>query len=500
MKLKARLYPIESGRPVVVLNDEDAKDLAVYVTGRVRVTHEDRSITAIADTTASMVSEGEIGIFDDVRQILGVCEHCELEVTEATRPNSVEFIKRKVDGFTLNESEIRAIIQDIVDNNLSSVELTAFVTGGYIKGYTMDEIVAMTKAIVETGQTIDFGDNIVDKHSIGGVAGNRTTLLVVPIIAAAGLIIPKTSSRAITSPAGTADTMEVLAPVEFDTEGLKEIVNKTGGCVVWGGSVNLAPADDKIIKVEYPLSLDAEGHMLASVMAKKRSVGSDYIIIDIPVGRGAKVVSTERANDLAHKFIELGKRLGVSVECLITDGSAPIGYGIGPALEARDALNALDNKGPVDLIEKSLDLAGTLLELSGKVVSGKGRGVAEKILRSGKAKEKMMAIIEAQGGDPDVKPEDIEIAANKVTIISEHKGRVRYIDNRLISAVARAAGAPRTKSAGIQLHIGVGDSIEVGDPMFTIYSASKGKLKEASDLTYKLAPIRVGSIISDVIR
>lgn len=500
MKLKARLYLIESGKPVVVLNEEDAKELGVYATGRVRITHQDKSITAIADTTSSFVAEGEIAIFEDVRKILNVCEHCELDVTEADRPHSVEFIKKKIDGYTLNEAELRAIIQDVVDNNLSSVELTAFVTAGYVKGYTMDEIVAMTKAMVETGQVIDFGDNIVDKHSIGGVAGNRTTLLVVPIIAAAGLIIPKTSSRAITSPAGTADTMEVLAPVEFDIEELKRIVNKTNGCIVWGGSVNLAPADDKIIKVEYPLSIDAEGHMLASVMAKKRSVGSDYIIIDIPVGKGAKVVSTERANDLAHKFIELGKRLGVSVECLITDGSAPIGFGIGPALEARDVLLALDNKGPVDLVEKSLDLAGMLLEVSGKVVGGKGRSVAEKILRSGKAKAKMMEIIEAQGGDPKIRYDDIELASNKVTIISEHKGRVRHIDNKLISSIARLAGAPRNKSAGIYLHVGVGDTVDVGDPLFTIYSASKSKLKEASDLTYRMPPIRVGSIISDVIR
>ncbi|MBN2014804.1 MAG: AMP phosphorylase [Candidatus Altiarchaeota archaeon] len=500
MKLRARLYPIESGRPVVVLNEEDAKDLGVYVTGRVRISHEERSINAIVDTTTSFVKEGEIAVFEEVRGILDVCEDCELTVAETTRLHSVEFIKKKMDGYTLNEHEIHTIIQDVVDNNLSNIELTAFVAAGYVKGYTMDEIVALTKAMVDTGQTIDFGDDIVDKHSVGGVAGNRTTMLVVPIAASAGLIIPKTSSRAITSPSGTADTMEVLAQVEFDIDGLKEIVNKTNGCIVWGGAVNLAPADDRIIRVEYPLSIDAEGHMLASVMAKKRSVGSDYIIIDIPVGRGTKVVSTERASDIAHKFIELGKRLGVAVECLITDGSSPIGSGIGPALEAKDVLYALDNQGPIDLIDKSLDLSGILLELSGKVVQGKGREVAEKILRSGKAKEKMKEIIEAQGGNPEVKPEDIEIAKKKMTIISEHKGRVRYIDNKLISAIARAAGAPRVKSAGLYLHTSIGDKIDVGDPLFTIYSTSKGRLKEASDLAYKLAPIRVGSIISDVIR
>jgi len=500
MKLKARLYPIEANRPIVVMNEEDARDLGVFVSGRVKISYKDRGVTAIVDTTTSFVKEGEIGIFEDVRKLLNVSEGSNLEVNETTRPHSVEFIKKKVDGYTLNGDEIMAIIQDIVDNNLSNIELSAFVTAGYVKGYTMDETVALTKAMVETGQQIDFGNNIVDKHSIGGVAGNRTTMLIVPIIASTGLIIPKTSSRAITSPSGTADTMEVLAGVEFDIDELKEIVNKTNGCIVWGGSVNLAPADDRIIRVEYPLSIDAEGHMLASVMAKKRSVGSDYIIIDIPVGRGSKVISIDRANNLAHKFIELGRRLNISVECLITDGSSPIGSGIGPALEARDVLSALDNKGPIDLIDKSLDLAGTLLELSGKVVRGKGRGIAEHILRSGKAKEKMMEIIEAQGGDPDVKPEDIEISKKKVTITSEHKGMVRYIDNKLISLIARASGAPRMKSAGLYLHVKTGDSIDVGDPLFTIYSSTKSRLKEASRLAHELSPIRVGSIISDIIR
>ncbi len=263
---------------------------------------------------------------------------------------------------------------------------------------------------------------------------------------------------------------------------------------------NLAPADDKIIKVEYPLSIDAEGNMLASVMAKKRSVGSDYIIIDIPVGRGAKVVSSEKARDFAHKFIELGKRLGVSVECLITDGSSPIGNGIGPALEARDVLLALENKGPRDLIEKSLDLSGILLEISGKAIQGKGRDLAEQILVSGKARDKMLQIIAAQGGNPEIKPEDIELAKKELTIMSEHKGRVRYIDNKIISAIARAAGAPRTKSAGLYLHTRVGLEVAVGDPLFTIYSNSSTKLKEASDLAYNLSPVNVGSIISDIIR
>jgi len=408
MKFTIKNWPIEAGKPIVILNQEDAKELGLYVSDRVEISYNGSSATAPVDITETFVPDGVIAVSKEVVDILGVDEGVQVDVHITRRPISIEFIRKKIHGEALSASEIKSIIHDIVANNLSDIELSAFVTAGYINGYSMDEVVELTNSMVETGQQINFGDNIVDKHCIGGVAGNRTTLVIVPIIAAAGLTIPKTSSRAITSPAGTADTMEVLAHVEFRIDDLKDIVNKVGGCIIWGGALNLAPADDKIIRAEYPLSIDPEGQVLASVMAKKKSVGSDYVLVDIPVGKGAKIENNDTAAKLAQKFIELGKRLGIYVECIITDGSAPIGAGIGPALEARDCLLVLDNKGPIELMNKSLDLAGILLELSGSVKRNHGRSAAEKLLTSGRAKKKMMEIIEAQGGDPNVMPDDIK--------------------------------------------------------------------------------------------
>ncbi len=495
MKSKVKLYPIESGKPIVLLNDEDSRELGVYMSGRVEISFNGNIVTAIVNTTKSFVKEGEIGIFEDVQKVLKVKNGDEVRIKPTTRLKSVEFIRKKIMGSDLHGHEIKEIINDVVENKLSDIELSAFVTGGYIHGYSMDEVVALTNAIVETGQQIDFGNDIVDKHCIGGVAGNRTTMIIVPIIAAAGLTIPKTSSRAITSPAGTADTMEVLANVQFDVDEIKEIITKTHGCIVWGGSVNLAPADDKIIRIEYPLSIDCEGHILASVMAKKKSIGSDYVIIDIPVGRGSKILDIDKARSFANKFIELGNRLDISVDCLITDGSSPIGNGIGPALEARDILLSLENKGPRNLINKSLDLAGILLELSGKVERGGGRDIAENILLSGKANKKMREIIGAQGGDPEISPHDIEIGRREYVITANHKGDVKYIDNKSISQIARAAGAPKIKSAGIYLHVRVGDSVIVGDPLFTLYSTDDDRLNDAVRMTNKLNPIQIGGVI-----
>jgi len=442
MKFTIKNWPIEAGKPIVILNQEDAKELGLYVSDRVEISYNGSSATAPVDITETFVPDGVIAVSKEVVDILGVDEGVQVDVHITRRPISIEFIRKKIHGEALSASEIKSIIHDIVANNLSDIELSAFVTAGYINGYSMDEVVELTNSMVETGQQINFGDNIVDKHCIGGVAGNRTTLVIVPIIAAAGLTIPKTSSRAITSPAGTADTMEVLAHVEFRIDDLKDIVNKVGGCIIWGGALNLAPADDKIIRAEYPLSIDPEGQVLASVMAKKKSVGSDYVLVDIPVGKGAKIENNDTAAKLAQKFIELGKRLGIYVECIITDGSAPIGAGIGPALEARDCLLVLDNKGPIELMNKSLDLAGILLELSGSVKRNHGRSAAEKLLTSGRAKKKMMEIIEAQGGDPNVMPDDIKTGDKRQTVKSGCKGRIRFIDNKKISQVAggRAQG------------------------------------------------------------
>jgi len=500
MKFKVETYAIEAGRPIVIMNFEDAKELGVYVSDRIEISFNGHKTVALIDLTRSLIKEGSIGVSEDVMDLLNVEEGDKVDVRPTQRPESVEYIKKKIKGCVLQKNEIRTIMHDIVGNKLSDIELSAFVTAGYINGYNMDEIVALTNAMVETGQQIDFGDDIVDKHCIGGVAGNRTTLLIVPIIAAAGLTIPKTSSRAITSPSGTADTMEVLAKVEFRIDELKDIVNRIGACIIWGGALNLAPADDRIIRAEYPLSIDPEGQVLASVMAKKKSVGSDYVLIDIPVGKGAKITEMDTANNMAKKFIELGKRLGMYVECLITDGSAPIGAGIGPALEARDCLAALQNKGPIDLINKSLDLSGILLELSGKIRKNRGRETAEKILSTGKADKKMREIIEAQGGDPKIKPEDIELGKKTHTVKAENKGDVRCIDNKRISQVARSTGAPKDASAGVYLHVKVGDRVKVGSPLFTIYAKNSSKLEGAVRLTEQLQPIMIGGVILNTLK
>ena len=307
-------------------------------------------------------------------------------------------------------------------------------------------------------------------------------MIVVPIVAAAGYTIPKTSSRAITSPAGTADTMECLAKVEMPEAKIRQVVKKTGACIVHGGSVNLAPADDKIIEVEHPLSIDAEGQLLASVMAKKHSVSANHVLIDIPMGKSVKARNRKEAAHLKKMFELIGKKLGMQVKVVITDGSAPIGNGIGPLLEAEDVMAVLRNDplAPRDLKEKSLMLAGQLLELVCACGKGGGLKMAIEILESGKALQKMNDIIDAQG--KQVKP---ELGKHRYPVYSGKAGRIVEIDNDIIAKVARIAGAPTDKGAGLYLSKKIHDSVKKSDLLYTIYAMNEFKLGLAKDFLRK---------------
>ena len=334
---------------------------------------------------------------------------------------------------------------------------------------------------------VKYGDRLkiksyplIDKHCIGGIPGNRTTMIIVPIIAAAGYTIPKTSSRSITSPSGTADTMEVFSPVSFPISKMKSIINKAKGCIIWGGSLNLAPADDKIINVEKPLEIDAESQLLASIMAKKYSVSSSHILIDIPVGTDAKVKNKKKALDMKKKFEMIGKKLGKKIKVILTDGSQPVGNGIGPALEARDVLWVLrqDSKRPRDLEKKSLMMVSKIFEMVG---DKNGYLKALSILKSGKAYDKFIEIIKLQGGK-EIIPDDIVLGKYCCNLISPKSGTIKDIDNLKISRIARVAGAPVVKSAGLYLYCHKGSKVKKGDILLTVYTESKEKLKHAREV------------------
>lgn len=494
-RLKAKIIDFETGgAPVVSINQNFANKNDFHGMDRAFIRADGKSVVASINLSEKLINMDEIGIFEDVQKKLGIKDGDPVEITPIGKPDSIKFIRKKMDREELFDKEIRSIIQDIVDEKLTEVELAAFVSATYMGNLSMGEIESLTRSIVETGRRLKIKKRIIaDKHCIGGIPGNRTTMVLVPIIASLGITIPKTSSRSITSPAGTADTMEALCSVSFSIEELTEIVNKTNGCVVWGGAINLAAADDKLIKVRHPLSIDPEGLMLASVMAKKYAVGATHVVFDLPIGDEAKLQSLGEARHLEREFQKLAEKLKINVDTIITDGNDPIGHGIGVNLEARDVLWLLkkDKRAPMDLRKKSVLLAGKLLELCGAAKSGEGENMAEHQIESGAAYKKMMEIIEAQSGNPKIKPEDLAVGEFTCDYSAEKKGTIKHLSNKALSKIARAAGAPVDNASGIMVHKKYGQQVRQGEKIFTVYAKSERNIERAIVLMKELNPVVV---------
>lgn len=477
MKLKIKKFNLLTGRPVCILNIETAKKLSFHVGQRIQIARNLKKIISVVDTIEGVLKKNEIAVSEEIAEALHLKPGRIVEVQIADSPHSIELIKEKLKGRRLEEKEIYEIIENIANNALTEVEVAFFVSAVFEEGMSLKETEYLTKAMIKTGNKMQFKGKVVDKHSVGGIAGNRTTPIVVSICVSTGLIMPKTSSRAITSAAGTADTIETVAHVDFSLREIKKIVKKTGGCFVWGGSLGLAPVDDKIIKVEKIVNIDSSAQVISSILSKKISAGSKYILIDVPYGKSAKF-SKKEAKKLKERFLEMAKIFNLSIEVVLTDGTEPIGNGIGPLWEMKDVVKVLTrNNPPKDLEEKSLFLAGEILQLCGKAPKGKGIALAKEILESGTAYKKFLQIIEAQQGSiknlNKIKPRySHEIKAKE-------NFRINHLENKLINKLARLAGSPDDKSAGLYLNKKKNEIIAKNETLLVIYATSQEKLNHA---------------------
>ncbi|MEP7005742.1 MAG: thymidine phosphorylase family protein [Sphingomonas bacterium] len=427
-----------------------------------------------------IVAPGEIGLGEQAFRRLGLAEGEAVSIAQARPPASLEAVRRKIGGDVLTDGEITAIIGDVAAYRYSPMEIGAFLVAcaGFM---TTQETLALTRAMADVGSKIDWhAPLVVDKHCIGGIPGNRTSMIVVPIVAAHGLIMPKTSSRAITSPSGTADTMEVLANVDLSAERMQAIVMREKAVLAWGGRMNLSPADDVLISVERPLRIDSFEQMVASILSKKLAAGSTHMVIDIPVGPTAKVRSQGEAVRLRKLFEYVAHKLGLTLDVILTDGSQPIGRGIGPVLEARDVMAVLRNDAdaPDDLRERALLLAGRVLDFDPDLEGGRGFERARDLLASGEALAAMQRLIAAQGPQATV----FRPGTLRKEIVADQDGSVAAIDCHLIARIARLAGAPMDKGAGIDLLHKVGDTVRRGEPLYCIHAESETGLRFASDL------------------
>ena len=492
MELKIKLLKWSAGLPVAMLNQKTAKKIGIRTNDRISIktisTHP-KEISTLADTIKGLVKKDEIAVSSELKKRLGLRVGQKIDVNLANPPKSLTYIKKKLNKKTLSQKEIEAIMKDVVNNSLSEPEIALYISAVHKYGLNMKETIYSIEAILKSGRTLKLRDRfVVDKHSIGGIPGNRTTPIVVPICAAAGLTFPKNSSRAITSAAGTADVIETIADVEFSIKQLKRILKKTKGCMVWGGALGMVPADSKLIKIEKQLNIDPQSQLLASIISKKLAVGSKYILIDIPYGKNAKVSKSEALN-LKKKFEYLGKHFHKKLKCVLTKGDQPIGFAVGPMLEIKDVIAILDPKkeGPPDLRKKSLFLSGELLEMTRKAKKGKGMELAGEILSSGKAFEKFKQIIKAQNGDMG----RIKEAEFKHDILSKKSGKIVEIHNKKINSLAKVAGCPIDKSAGIFFYVKGGDRVEKGKKILTLYAESKPRLNQALKFYKDQKPVKI---------
>ncbi|MBI3782571.1 MAG: thymidine phosphorylase family protein [Deltaproteobacteria bacterium] len=423
----------------------------------------------------ALINADEIGLSEVAYRDLALAEGSDVRAALAPAPKSLDLVRSKLEGKRLDQSGFDEILFDVVRNRYSKVELSMFVLACALQTLDLDELVALTRAMIGSGTSLRFQHKpIADKHCIGGIPGNRTTMVVVPILASLGLTVPKTSSRAITSPAGTADTMGVLADVALEPRRLYRVIESAGGCIAWGGALGLAPADDILITVERPMEIDTEAQMVASILSKKKTAGATHALLDIPVGSTSKVRSAQAAQRLEQLFRAVAERIDLVIDVVITEARGPIGWGIGPRLEAVDVLAVLRRTpgAPNDLREKSLYLAARILELVGGYSPGTGYRAAQQALDAGKAEEAFARIVAAQGERPLPPP-----AQFCHTFQSPADGRIREIDCWEIARVAKQAGAPANISAGVRLLRTVGDIVAKGEPLFEIHAQSSAQLE-----------------------
>ncbi|MGR9073208.1 MAG: thymidine phosphorylase family protein [Gammaproteobacteria bacterium] len=450
---------------------------------KIKVSANGKRVLAVLNVVddKTIVNPGELGLSEQAFTQLNVDESGLVTVDHAEPPASMDAVRRKINGERLDQEDFDNISRDIAETRYSKMEMAAFLVATGQNNLDRDELLYLTRSMLHSGERLNWHESLVaDKHCIGGIPGNRTSMLVVPIVAAHGMLIPKTSSRAITSPAGTADTMELLAEVNLAPELLHQIVRQERGCLAWGGTAKLAPVDDMLISVERPLGIDSQGQMVASILSKKLAAGSTHLLIDIPVGPTAKVRSMRQGLALRKMFEFVGDQLDVHLEVVITDGRQPVGRGIGPVLEARDIMLVLENdpKAPADLRQKALQLAGRVIEFDPDVRGGQGYDIARDILDSGRAIAKMNSIINAQGAKHlDLNPGTLchEVRAGR-------KGVVINIDNFQMAKIARIAGAPMDKKAGVDLLKKLGDRVEKDEPLYRIYAEFPSDFKFAQNL------------------
>lgn len=431
----------------------------------------------------------------------------------------VDLIQKKKNGETLTKEEIDFMITDYVAGKIPDYQMSAMLMAIYFNGMENEELAAFTLAMRDSGDLVDLSpiEGIkVDKHSTGGV-GDKTTLIVGPIVAACGVPVAKMSGRGLGFTGGTLDKLESISGFRIDlsAEEFFETVKKTGISVI-GQTGNLAPADKLLYALrDVTATVDSIPLIAASVMSKKLAAGSDKIVLDVTTGSGAFMKNTRDAKKLAKHMVAIGNHAGKETVAILTGMEEPLGFAIGNNMEVKEAIEVLKGGGPEDVKEVSVAIAGMMLSLGLENVShSQGKRMAKKALSSGQAFEKFKEMVQAQGGDIRYveHPEFFERDAFEGEVLAAEDGFLSGMDTEKIGVAAGLLGAGReTKdsvidmSAGIYLKKKIGDTVKKGEPIAICYAGTKEKLNRGmamfeSSIRYSKVAPRIPKLIVDIIR
>ncbi|HAU86640.1 MAG TPA: thymidine phosphorylase [Lachnospiraceae bacterium] len=406
-----------------------------------------------------------------------------------------DLIEKKKCGQELSKEEIQWMIDEYVKGTIPDYQMSAFLMSVYFKGMTDEELTVLTLAMAHSGDMVDLSaiEGIkADKHSTGGV-GDKTTMIVAPIVAACGVKIAKMSGRGLGHTGGTIDKLESIPGfrVAIDTDEFFEIVNKVGISVV-GQSGNLAPADKKLYALrDVTATVDSIPLIAASIMSKKLAAGSDCILLDVKTGSGAFMKSLEDSITLAEKMVSIGTKAGRKIAALITNMDIPLGHAIGNSLEVIEAVDVLNGKGPEDLAQVSFELAANMLYLAEKGTLEECRGKVREAVDSGAALAKLKDMVLAQGGDVSVIEDtnNFKKAEYYYDVVAPHSGIITHINTEEVGVASVALGAGReTKESSIDYQAGIvlrkktGEQVQVGEVLATLYSSSFEMIKAGEKL------------------
>jgi AMP phosphorylase len=468
------------GEQIVLVNEATATKHGIHPGDHIILSKKGvDEIICVVDTTTDVIGKRHIGIFKDIYEKYGIKNDADILITLFEKPISVEYIKKKIKGQQLSYGEIKTIIEDIVVDRLGVIEKTYFLSTIYNPGYSEEELYSLAKAMAETGSELSFDGIVGDKHSIGGIAGKGITPIVVAIVASFGVKVPNTSTRSITSPAGTTDMLETIVPMTFTVEQVKEFIEKENACMVWGGGLNIAPADEDLIRIETPMEIESYDKILVSILAKKIAVGDKFLVIDVPAGSEGKIHHQEDIISIKEHFTELGAKFGMKVVVSDRYPNSIDGNAAGPKLEMREVLYIFENHPAksIQLENEAIRLAGILLELCGVAQTGEGEQKAREAMQNGSAFEKFKRIIAMQGGNRDVYSSELDSKAPSLTFRSVRDGAIKSIQNKKVLALGSLLGCPLDTSAGIYFYKKPGETISKGMNMFTIYATAPERLQ-----------------------